>query len=249
MGRKVFQPEIKNLCEKIAVAVTNRMITYRWSIKSDTGSIPTLIPSNELWAWKIEQIQWRSSNPFTYLEATRNLTFVAIPREEQDVVSVYQQLIGAGIIRGIKFFGSTHHDRYDALVLTKYETADLYSEGNALGVRSDIGVGVESEPKVLEFKKTFDSIVDDIENEEKFENQIDIVVCWDIESRYTRKYTLKTLLIEGEGNTRQFFGATHQAYAAGIDTPVFEVCALRDLLELYKDKDHLLAEHRTSFYE
>lgn len=248
LGRKIFQPEIKAICEKISVLLTNTMIDYRWAIKADSGSIPTLSPSNELWQWKIEQINHRSKNPFIYFDTSKNLSLVSIPREEQDVLSLYHQLLGAGVIKGIKFFGSTHHDRYDALILTNYDESHIYSQNNPMGVRDDIVNGAESEPKVLEFKKTFDSLIDDFENESKFENQIDFVVCWDIEDKYSRKYHLKSLLLDGEGNVRQFFGSTHQAFTAGNDTPIFEICILKDFLEYYRDNDKLLAQHRTAYY-
>lgn len=110
LGRKIFQPEIKTICEKISILLTNIMIDYRWAIKSDSGSIPTLAPSNELWQWKMDQSNHRSHNPFIYFETSKNLSLVSVPREEQDVLSLYHQLIGAGVIKGIKFFGSTHHE-------------------------------------------------------------------------------------------------------------------------------------------
>lgn len=249
LGRKVFQPEIKTICEKISVLLTNTMIDYRWAIKADSGSIPTLSPSNDLWSWKIDQSNHRAGNPFIYFETSKNLSLISNPREEQDVVALYHQLIGAGVIKGIKFFGSTHHERYDALVLTLYDNSLIYSSEDQLGVRDDIVDGGESEPKVVEFKKTFDSLVDDFEKEVKFENQIDFVICWDVEERYTRKYLLKSLMLDGEGNVRQFYGATHQAFTAGNDLPVFEVCILKDLLEYFHDKERLLAQHRTTYYE
>lgn len=249
LGRKIFQPEIREICEKISVLLTNLMIEHRWAIKSDSGSVPTLEPSNELWQWKVGQSSHRSNNPFVYFETSRNLSLVSTPREEQDVLSLYHQLIGAGVISGIKFFGSTHHERYDALILTVYDENHIFSSENPLGVREDIVSGGESEPKVLEFKKTFDSLIDDFEKEIKFEGQIDFVVCWDVEEKYTKKYLLKSLMLEDEGNVRQFYGATHQAFAAGCDTPVFEVCILKDFLEYFRDKDKLLAQHRTSYYD
>jgi len=249
LGRKIFQPEVRSVCEKIAVLLANKLIEYRWALKSDSGSIPTLAPSSELWNWKMDQINHRSNNPFNYFEASRSLAMVSIPREEQDVVALYHQLIGAGVIKGIKFFGSTHHERYDALILTNYEEEHVYSDSNPLGVRDDIVSGGESEPKVLEFKKTFDSIVDDFEKEIKFENQVDLVICWDIEEKFARRYILKSLMLDGEGNVRQYFGATHQAYAAGNDSPVIEVCVLKDLLDYFKDKEKLLAQHRTTYSE
>jgi len=248
MGRKVFQPEVKSLCEKIAVEVTNRMINYRWIVKLDSGSIQPLSPSNELWEWKINQVNWRSKNPYIYKDAGSSVSFLSIPQEEQDVVALYHELIGQGIIRGINFFSSSHHDRYDALVLTNYCNEDFFNEDdNPFGVRSDIQENTESEPKVLEFKKTFDSIVDDFEKEIKFEKEIDFLVCWDVEERYKSRYQLTSLLLGKEGNVRQFYGATHQVFSASSQQSLFEVCILKDLLEFICDKDRLIAEHTTRY--
>ena len=48
-----------------------------------------------------------------------------MPREEQDVIALFHQLIGAGVIRGIKFFGSHSNIRYDGLVELDYSADDV----------------------------------------------------------------------------------------------------------------------------
>ena len=37
------------------------------------------------------------------------------PRQEQDVIALYHELIGSGLLKGIRFFGSTLGYRYDGL--------------------------------------------------------------------------------------------------------------------------------------
>jgi hypothetical protein len=93
-----------------------------------------------------------------------------------------------------------------------------------------------TEPKVLEYKYTFDSLVDDFEKEEKFAKQIDFVVCWSAGNHYKSKFYLQPLLVGDEGSSRQIFGATHQGFATGSQSvPTFELLILEDLLNWLQD--------------
>ena len=240
LGRKVFQPEIKALAENISEQITKLFIKYRWLMKSDTGSTPTLAPNKDLHNWKKEQENWRDSNPYEFLE---NISYLSVLREEQDVVSLYNQLIGNGTVRGIYFFATTHSDRYDALIEYKYSdnSFKFHKQKNKLGVRNDIDIPYDSEPKVLEYKFDFDSILSDFEKEIKFKNHIDIVVCWKASGKYNESLFLRSLLVEDEGNSREFYGATHQAFMPGTDTPIFEVCILEELLNFLLNEEKEVA--------
>lgn len=52
LGRKVFQPEIKSLAEKISEKLTNHLLKFREYVRQDTGSAPTLLPNRALHDWK-----------------------------------------------------------------------------------------------------------------------------------------------------------------------------------------------------
>jgi hypothetical protein len=117
-----------------------------------------------------------------------------------------------------------------------------------LGIRRDYELPLTTHPMVLEYKFTFDSLVDDFDKEEKFSKQIDLVVCWETGSSYKTKFDLQPLLVGDEGLSRTIFGATHQAFAAGMQAqPAFEVIVLGDLLNWLRDPVGEEARQKNAF--
>lgn len=232
LGRKTFQPELHELAEQLAVDTTRTFIKYKWLMKPDTGAVKSLTPSKELYDWKKLQERWRDQNPLSLGGIIPHIAYFSMPREEQDVISLYHELIGAGIIKGIRFFGTTRSDHYDALIELNYSSKeDLFEQiKNPLGVRQDLELPYESEPKVLEYKYDLDSLIVEFDKEEKFPEHIDLVVCWKASGDYSKKVMLTSFLIENEGNSRIFYGSTHNAYFLGqYVKPIFEVIILEDL--------------------
>ena len=101
--------------------------------------------------------------------------------------------------------------------------------------RSEHAEVLATEPKVLEYKYSFQSLVDDFDKEEKFAKQINLVVCWEAGSLYREKFYLSSLLIGDGGSSRQIFGATHQAFLVGSQQPAFEGLVLEDLIRWLQD--------------
>jgi hypothetical protein len=58
MGRKVFQPEIKSLSERVARQAVNIFKRYLHLMREDTGAAP-LPESTELWDWQVKQEEYR----------------------------------------------------------------------------------------------------------------------------------------------------------------------------------------------
>lgn len=250
LGRKVFQPEIKSLAEKISEKLTNHLLKFREYVRQDTGSAPTLLPNRALHEWKRNQENWRDSNPSGFESINSSITYLSEPREEQDVVAIYNQMIGAGLIRGLNFYSTTHHDKYDALIEYNYidESYMFDIENHPLGVRNDLSLPYQSEPKVLEYKFDFDSILDDFDKEIKFYDHVDLVVCWTAGGKYREQLSLKPILPEHEGNVREFYASTHQAFIPGRERPVFEVCVLKELLDFLGDKEEAIAMQLAKYH-
>jgi hypothetical protein len=247
MGRKVFQPEMTRLAEQLAVDVTNIFIQYRGLMKSDTGATKDLTPDKKLYEWKKQQEDWRNKNGLPSHEDLSNVTYLSEPQQEQDVIALYHQLIGMGTVKGIRFFGSSLNDTYDALFQFSYSSTDLFDEDhNPLGVRSDLDA-YESEPKVLEYKYDFDSLIQDIEKGIKFSEHIDLVVCWTAGKMYEERFAFQPLLIDGSGSNRTYFGSTHKAYPHGSGNSTFEVVVLADLIAFILDPAEALAQQRVRY--
>jgi hypothetical protein len=251
LGRKTFQPELRELAEILAVSATNCFVQYQTRLKPDTGAIKELTPDKQLHVWKRSQEDWRDQNPLLSEAIAPHIAYMSIPREEQDVVALYHELIGAGVIRGIKFYGSTSNDRYDALIEINYTSLEDHlfeKDKNPLGARSDITLPHESEPKVLEYKYDFDALLRDLDSGIKFAEHISLVVCWQASGYFSRKIFLKPFLLEELSNNRIFFGSTHSAYFIGQSSkPVFEVVILEDLYNFLLNPEEERARQKVKY--
>jgi hypothetical protein len=93
-----------------------------------------------------------------------------------------------------------------------------------------------TEPKILEYKFEFDSLVADFEKEVKFAKHVDLVVCWSAGTQFRERFYLQSLLVGDEGSSRQIFGATHQVFSVGSqEQPAFELIVLEDLMAWLQD--------------
>jgi hypothetical protein len=119
LGRKTFQPECHDLAERLATQAVRALTRYRNLLRPDTGS-SVIIPDKDLHEWKKDQEKWRDGHPMAKEAIASTVSILSEPRQEQDVIALYHQLVGAGVIKGIGFFCSTHSDRYDSLFELNY---------------------------------------------------------------------------------------------------------------------------------
>jgi hypothetical protein len=238
MGRKVFQPELKKVAEDLAVRAVNTFKKFLQHLKPDTGA-QTITPDKELHDWKRTQENHRDRAPLAFAHKGIRIALVSTPQQEQDVVALFHELIGSKVLSGYRFYGTSQSDRYDSLFFMEYTNSDdvlFHATNQRLGANRGFILPYSTEPKVLEYKFSFDSLVDDFEKEEKISKQVDLVVCWTAGTKYKSKFYLQSLLVGDEGSSRQIFGSTHQAFAAGSqNTPSFELVILEDLLNWLQD--------------
>lgn len=249
MGRKTFQPELKELADKLAVRAVTICRRFLTHLKPDTG-VTSSSPKKALYEWKKNQETYRDTNPVSFVLNDRQLALISAPQQEQDVVAMYHELIGIGVIRGLKFLATSSHDTYDSLFFCEYENRDDFVFNKTvrpLGVAEQYAGGHSSEPKVLEYKYDFDSLIDDFDRENKYDDQIDLVVCWKVGEKFKSKFFFNSLLVGDEGTSREIFGSTHQAYRDGSHITVFEVLVLSELLSYLRDPDDEIARQRTRY--
>ncbi len=235
VGRKVFQPELKDLSEFLAKKVVAEFRKYRNLMAADTGASP-VPPSKILHEWKRSQEDHQKKSPLKFLYNGSEITVLSTPQQEQDVVVLFHQLIGIGLIKGLYFYSATFNEKYDALFMYKYDNDETYSynEDHLLGVKPELSMVGESSPLVLEYKYSFDALNSDIDTEIKDVKDIDFVVAWTSGKDFQKKFELRSLLVGDEGATRTYYGSTHVAY---LDTqPVFEIMILEDLLDYIQDR-------------
>ena len=247
MGRKTFQPELKELAEAVAVEVTKLFVGYRDLLRPDTGANQPLGPDKEKHEWIKNQEAARKARPFPQIANENTISYLSMPREQQDVIALFHQLIGAGVIRGIKFFGSHSNIRYDGLVELDYSADDVvFNERTCILGIPDVHAGHVSEPKIVEYKFALSALFEDFEKEIKFSKHISLAICWEIDKIEHSNLTVTSLLTSRTAPERTVFGATHVVY----DTPqsrAFEVICLEDLISMLRDPEATIALQKKKY--
>ena len=248
LGRKTFQPEYQAVAEKISVQVVQAFVKFRSHLRPDTGTAQ-LVPDRELQNWIREQDDWQRREPLRISAAFPGISISSNPREEQDVIALFHELIGCSVIKGYRFLSATSSDRYDALYELSYPDDSFYfdQERTPLGVSPHIGQGFRSAIQVLEYKCDLDSLSRDFELHIKYLDHVRLAVCWKCCGENSAKIELRSLLIDGCGETRQHFAATHKAYSIGSDNPAFEVIILEDLVNFLADPAREVARQKTLY--
>ena len=242
MGRKVFQPEIKFLAEELSRRVVDVFKRYLRLMREDTGA-PMSGESDDLWHWQQNQVAYRTQHPFQLVIGDRSATLLSMPQSEQDVIGLFHELLGLGVLKGYGVYATSESTKYDSLIVTRYKTGEHeYSGANPLGISASSTFDKESRPHVLEYKYSFDALIRDIEQEKKFESDIALVVVWEMGQLAREKYVMRSYFVGDEGSTRNFFGATHTAFRGPIKA--FEVICLADLVAYLSQPEIVVARHR-----
>jgi hypothetical protein len=249
MGRKAFQPELEETAKRISVQCVNIFKRYLNYLKPDTGAV-AVTPDRELHEWKKSQETYRDKNALSFKNENGRIALISAPQQEQDVIALFHELVGLGVVRGLEFLATSQSDRYDSLYFLNYPDEDwirFSKTANPLGVGSGLTLPYHSEPRVLEYKFDLDALVRDFSTESKFPKHIDLAICWQATKQFKERYFLNSLLIGDEGATRLTFGSTHQAFAAGSSQPEFEVVILEDLLRYLQSPTEEEARQRLRY--
>jgi Histidine kinase-, DNA gyrase B-, and HSP90-like ATPase len=143
LGRKGFQPELKEVAEQVSVAIVNRFKKWKSLLKADSGVKPDISKEIELHEWIKEQEKHESKHPLTlcnqnFFAPVNEISITSEPQSEQDVVVLFNQLLAGGVIRGIKLLATSQIKQYDGVY--KYVVKEplknhiFDKENNPLGV-------------------------------------------------------------------------------------------------------------------
>lgn len=241
MGRKVFQPEVKALADELSRRTVDVFKRYLSLMREDTGA-PTPSSARDLRDFIQAQEKHRFDAPFALNYRGKFPAYLSEPQSEQDVISIFHELVGMGVLHGYGFFATSESERYDCVFVTDYEAEEfLYSREQTLGVAASVERR-ESVPYILEYKFDSDALVDDFGREKKFIKDINLLVCWEIGKKTRQEYAVSSLLVGDEGSVRGFYGATHALYQSREKR--FEILCLRDLCNYLRDPDDELARQK-----
>lgn len=243
LGRKGFQPELKDLAEKLSVGIVRSLSSRREGIlKNDSGAQANIEKELKVYDWIKNQEKHEENHPLLlnsekFFLPTRKISVSAVPQSEQDVIVLFNQLIAGGVIRGIKLLSTSQVSQYDGIFrycaeepLTNYE---FEQNDNPLGVFEEQLVGeYTTQPKVLEYKYSLDGLIREFESGVKQESEVDLAIFWHMGLEFAREYNILSYLDFDNVHQRQHHGVTHKLSSANSN---FSVICLEELVQLLND--------------
>lgn len=254
LGRKGFQPELKEVGEKVSVSIVNRFKKWKKLLKSDSGAKPDIRKEVELHEWVKEQEKHETEHPLVltnknFFAPINEISISSEPQSEQDVIVLFNQLIAGGVIRGLKLLATSQVKQYDGVY--KYVVREPLSnhvfdkKNNPLGV-DELQFNSEhvSPPKILEYKYNLDALIHEFESEYKNEKDIHLVVTWEMGEEWKKKYDATSFLDLDSLHQRDYHGLTHMLDSG---TTKFHVVALKELIEFLNDVDGVQKYQRKQY--
>lgn len=249
LGRKGFQPELRDLALNIAAASVKSFLNWKPLLKSETGAPPDIVSEKEVHDWIRAQEEHEEKEPLNIRREDlflplREPSITSTPLNEQDVVSLFNQFLAGGVIRGIKIMATNTHTKYDGIykfyIKKPIENHIFDKEKNPLGVEPNkFSDEFISAPMILEYKYNFDALLEEFEKELKSERDIKLVVSWTIGDEWKKRYSITPLLHLDNYQHRPFHGATHIFRNILTNDVVFYGIILSELVDYINDVDHV----------
>ena len=236
-GRKTVQDEVLSTAKSAA----NRAVQYladQRSFLRATGETPSAQQrqvelNKQDWEFNVRTHQER--NPL-HIPPVK---YESEPLTEQDVVGLFHQLCALGLFPGIRFLATSQSQTYDSLVSFRCSSSEagLRASESSLGLAPSVlgnDETFQTRNLTLEYKNNLDSLIDDIddENRPKQYQHIDICVCWGTVQENFDGYELKPLDV-GNIDQRRYPGTTHLLRRDGEahSIEVVMLSTLRSLVE------------------
>lgn len=255
LGRKGFQPEHVSLARTLAQRLVEQYgKRYRWDLlRKQVGTI-SMVKELQLESWIEEQRIHEESHPLSIIkpQVFSPLTYLPTrsePQVEQDVVALFNQMLAAGVVRGIHMLSSSQYEQYDGLYRRILDTPYAFyvydPDSNPLGVIRD-ALGSPEKPlkskiRVLEYKYTLDALIEELSQQDKDAKALDLVVAWERGLKWNEVYSMTSYLTSENIRHREFHGYTHRFSDMMSGNPVFNAIILKDLVSYLNDP---IAEER-----
>lgn len=259
LGRKGFQPELQQLAQHLGAAVVKRFQVWRKLLKKETGAPPDIVTEKNIHDWIRDQEEHEKNNPLTISRQdvflpTKEPAITSKPLNEQDVIALFNQLLAGGVIRGVRIMATSQHRQYDGIfrlcLKEPFENYTFDKQSNPLGIeRSMTNQAYLSEPRILEYKYSFDALIEEIGKEEKNERQIKLIIAWEMGKNWPNRYEITPLLHLDNVHHRYFHGCTHIIRDSVTGDTVFPAIILSELIEYINDPDSVQAYQEATYIE
>ena len=254
LGRKGFQPELKEIAEKISVAIVNKLKSWRALLRSDSGAKPQIEKESSLHEWIKDQEKHETTNPLSlknqnFFVPINEISITSEPRSEQDVIVLFNQLIAGGVIRGINLLATSQIMQYDGIykfvIKEPFNNHIFNKQINPLGVDAlASNIALISSPKILEYKYNLDALIHEFESEYKNEKEIHLAIAWEMGEEWKKNYDATSFLDLENVHQRDFHGLTHVLHSA---TSKFYVIILKELIDYLNDVDGVQSYQKSTY--
>lgn len=112
----------------------------------------------------------------------KSINFLKYPdNQEAAVVAIFHELVGAGILPGYYALRQGYKSTYDLWGKYKIDSAKIGVKARQ-GLKAPIDIDI-----IIEFKHNGEDILHDVLSNRKFFEDIDLLVCWDLDNRMFAK--------------------------------------------------------------
>jgi Histidine kinase-, DNA gyrase B-, and HSP90-like ATPase len=225
-GRKISADEIiASSISKIGQRVIAVLKEYRWAMKKkDRPDV-----SSDLAKWRTD-IEVRSQSSLVrelFKALGKTEVFSVDPGNESEVIALYVALVTRQLIKGCKLRAISGFQRYDSLVDIDVSDPGVLDLNDGLSIRNPEAI-VSGTEKVLEFKHSFEELLDDFDDKVKNPQEIDLLVCWTVPNLNVRRGRLEPTYGEWRDN-RALYSATY-VWLDENETSSFPVIALKNVV-------------------
>jgi len=245
LGRKGFQPELRILSEKIsAMIVSLGLSSWKRLLSADGNYNRRDNDTKQLHDYIREIENHEQSSPLIinneiFFLPIKKISMSSTPVSEQDVVVLFNQLLAGGVIRSIELMAASTYVKYDGVfrirILEPMENHYYDEKNNPLGVepQSIINSGIQTAPNFLEYKYSFDSLIQDFDNEDKHPKDLGLVVVWTMgKGRWKERFQAISYLLPDYRDRRPYHGITHELFdSVSSNQRVFYCIVLEELIE------------------
>lgn len=162
------------------------------------------------------------------------INYLKNPNEQEAaVVSIFHELVGARILKGYYSLSTGYKQTYD--LWATYNIESKYVGENMQDYATDGRIVM---PCVIEFKYVAESIIGDLSADIKFFNDMDLIVCWDLNEQKFAAHSIEVEQIAKEDVL--FYGSNYKLIwpgsynlGAASEKPVL---ALRKFIEDYRSR-------------
>lgn len=133
---------------------------------------------------------------------------------------------------------------YDILFRVIFDLAvEIYacsSSSNPLGATLNTAVtlqGKVTDPRILEYKFSIDSLIEDLDEQNKNVKDIDLCVAWETGTLYKERLGITSLLVPENADQRGFHGVMHFLNDLDSGNKSCDLIILSELIEYLNDQE------------